>query len=249
MRVSRMENNNKRPASCLVEAPAQKLTKLGGGITQIENSARLVELGRPAVEYKSSGGWTSINNPLTNPMWLFTQPIHLANENEEIEDSEEYDKEEEEEDDDEGEEETTARKPLRNIDGLDLAAVLKKDRAKFSKEQEKAMCRWIFNNKTCLVNSHMVAFDAMLKELGFRDEDFSVELLQALRTKVRGRLQSIKEAMVRLGAVTAESKEGGKPVLTFAVWANKWANDEWDGSCHAPVVEKVPTKEGPDEEQ
>lgn len=255
-RVSRMKNNSMPLASPAAKAPARKLTRLEGGVTQIENSVQFIDKGRPAVEYKSSGGWTSINNPLAYPMPRFAQSIYCANENSEIEDSDEYDEGEEGPDEgpDEGpetekeEEGYMVQKPLGKIDGLDLAAVLKKDRAKFGKEQEKVMRRWIFNNKTCLVNSHMAAFDAMLKELGFQDKSFSAELLQALRTKVRGRLQSIKEAMVRVGAITAESKESGKLVLAFAVWANEWANEEWDGSYEAPVTEtKLPTRERTEE--
>jgi hypothetical protein len=233
------------------------VTKLRGEITRFNYPPSLVQKGWPAVEYKSAGGWTTINNPLSaNPSFNPIASRTLLVEGEDDTENSGDDQSGEEGDGvwecNENYERINVQEPentivdvdlksstkqicSRSLGGLDITAVIKKDGAKFSKCQDNAMRRWILNNKVHLVIHHKVEFEALLDELGFLDDSFSPEVLRVLRTKVRGRLQSLKDAMVRTGDVAELKDNDGKNVLKFAVWTEDWLDDNWDGLYARPT--------------
>lgn len=231
--------------------PGQFGKNLGQIVQRTTNSEKLVEKGHPETDYRTSSGWTSINDPRT------TEYDYLDLED----DWYDGDSEEQPVTETEGEikevtmtgtdgeiynglvvtitPKTEITGPgLGSIDRLDLATVMNKGKFTFSVFQEKSMCLYILQNKTCQVAKLKPQFDALLAQMGFQNKKLPPSLKSLLRQKVRVRLQALRDLMIRNEACRADEEKGR---LHFALWAEAWNEPLWNGDITGPrsVVQKA----------
>jgi hypothetical protein len=252
------------PTNAHAAHPTTKRTGLGRDllkenrrIIRIDNDQNLIDKGHEKTEYRA-GGWTVINPPFHRMLPQF-QAVNTQLDEEEYEEDEDEGEDAEDADDEDGGEDgsespgpgaspgaspgaapVSMPQSITNIDGLDLAAVLKGDKsAKLSLDQDKMIARFIVAYKDWRISKLKKQFNELLQELSFHREELGVELIAALRAKVISRLITMRNSMVSSKAVSVSKSEEGKTEIAFAAWTSAWLLPEWDGSMEEPALHLV----------
>jgi hypothetical protein len=113
----------------------------------------------------------------------------------------------------------------------------------WSPDQQKTICRWMKTNNARIITGHQKQFTELLRELGFLDNKFSLELRRALRDRTSRKINNLALCLRRAGALKVSNKDdsrattkGHVEVIEFVDWTDTWLEGDWDGKFEKPWI-------------